>query len=76
MQRGREGVESFSVFFEQMRLNRAINLTRMTCSLAAEPIKGKQEKKNFGTNILVSVKTQHAFPKMKITKHNFMKSVI
>lgn len=69
------GVESFSVFFEQMRLNRAINLTHMTCSLAAEPITGKQEK-NCRTNILVGVKAQHAFPKIKVTKHNFMKSVI
>jgi len=32
---------SFSVF-EQMRLNKAINLTHMTCRLAAKPITGKQ----------------------------------
>ncbi len=66
-------MESFSVFFEQMRLNRAIHLTHMTCSLAAKPITGKQEK-NVEKNILVGVKAQHAFPKIKETKHNFMKT--
>lgn len=65
-----------SVFFEQMRLNRAIRLTHMTCSLAAKPITGKQEKNCRKKNILVGVKAQHAFPKIKETKHNFMKSVI
>ncbi len=47
----------------------------MTCSLAAKPITEKQEK-NVEKNILVGVKAQHAFPKIKETKHNFMQTVI
>lgn len=65
-------MESISVFFEQMRLNRAINLTHMTCSLAAEPITGKQAKKINTTTKEQAFKTQHV---VQNTENNFMISV-